>query len=136
MLKRTSSLAKGKMLQSSGSLKESGLKRSQASLGNRNGSLKASGTLSQENKQSLKRIAKNNQERMQKYYKMVEDHRKDHPRMTCEVCGNTFSTCSLDPHHPKGRAGMRLFEFIFCCRRCHNRIHDNPSWAKEKGLLV
>jgi hypothetical protein len=22
------------------------------------------------------------------------------------------------------------------CRPCHQRIHDNPAWAKEQGYLV
>jgi hypothetical protein len=26
--------------------------------------------------------------------------------------------------------------FMAVCRPCHNKIHDNPAWARDKGYLI
>lgn len=59
---------------------------------------------------------------------------KDHP--VCEVCG---LEPSVDLHHKKGRSGDLLFDtkfFMAVSRKCHDRIHQNPKWAKESGFLI
>lgn len=52
----------------------------------------------------------------------------------CEVCDRE----ATDIHHKSGR-GRNTCEkltFLAVCRPCHQRIHDNPAWAKEQGYLV
>jgi hypothetical protein len=52
----------------------------------------------------------------------------------CEICGGE----ATDIHHKSGR-GKNLCEkrtFMAVCRADHDRIHQNPAWAKEKGYLV
>lgn len=41
----------------------------------------------------------------------------------------------MDPHHPAGRNGDKLYDFFLVCRYLHIWIHENPVEAKEKGLL-
>lgn len=38
----------------------------------------------------------------------------------------------------RGRGGSILDpdNVLALGRRCHNRVHDNPKWATERGLLV
>lgn len=53
----------------------------------------------------------------------------------CRVCGIE----ATDIHHKKGRTGHLLTDirfFLPVCRRCHQRIELNPSWAKEKGYSL
>lgn len=52
----------------------------------------------------------------------------------CEVCGNFAS----DIHH-KAKRGKNLCNmetFMSVCRMCHNRIHDNPAWARQNNYLI
>jgi hypothetical protein len=42
-------------------------------------------------------------------------------------------------HHKYGRAGWLLNAtryWISVCRTCHERIHSNPAWARQRGLLA
>lgn len=43
---------------------------------------------------------------------------------------------ATEPHHPQGRIGKNIHKFIPVCSDCHRRIHDNPKWAEENGLLI
>lgn len=55
-----------------------------------------------------------------------------HPN--CEICQRPAD----DIHHKRGR-GKFLCDtstFMATCRFCHNRIHDNPGWARENGYLI
>lgn len=52
----------------------------------------------------------------------------------CEVCG-----CPATDIHHKAKRGKNLYNmatFMAVCRPCHNKIHDNPAWAREKGYLI
>jgi hypothetical protein len=54
----------------------------------------------------------------------------------CIVCVDKAST---DIHHMDGRHNARLNNTLLwlpVCRRCHDLIHANPSWARENGYLV
>lgn len=41
----------------------------------------------------------------------------------------------LEPHHPAGRIGLKLFHFIMICRECHDWIHANAKQARIDGCL-
>jgi len=70
-----------------------------------------------------------------KEYRMVVIRlKRKHP--ICEVpkCGAK----SVDPHHTRGRAGPlytdeRYIKMV--CRKCHDRIRDDVSWARSVGML-
>ena len=52
----------------------------------------------------------------------------------CEVCG-----CPATDIHHKAKRGKNLYNmetFMAVCRLCHNKIHDNPAWARELGYLI
>ncbi len=52
----------------------------------------------------------------------------------CEVCG-----CPATDIHHKAKRGKNLYNmetFMATCRLCHNKIHDNPAWARELGYLI
>jgi hypothetical protein len=43
-----------------------------------------------------------------------------------------------DPHHSRGRVGRLLLDERFwrpVCRRHHDRVKDDPTWARAVGLL-
>jgi 5-methylcytosine-specific restriction endonuclease McrA len=68
-----------------------------------------------------------------KIYKVARElYLNKHPN--CEVCGNV----AMDIHH-KAKRGKNLSNmetFMAVCRICHNRIHDNPAWARENNYLI
>lgn len=52
----------------------------------------------------------------------------------CAVCGGM----ATDVHH-KARRGvnyLNVLHFLPTCRTCHQRVHDNPQWARENGYLL
>lgn len=53
----------------------------------------------------------------------------------CQVCGKRKST---DCHHKskRGKNYLNVETFMAVCRSCHDRIHANPKWARENGLLI
>lgn len=65
----------------------------------------------------------------------------------CKVCENLriegfivpgMIQPSVDVHHIRGRVGRLLTAvqfFLPVCRRHHDMIRDNPSWAKAKGYI-
>lgn len=57
------------------------------------------------------------------------------PFAQCHVCRSTTDIREMDFHHPNGRIGDNLFNFVTVCRPCHNWIHQNPKKAKELGYL-
>ena len=53
----------------------------------------------------------------------------------CEVCGGM----ATEIHHVKGRMGELLINpdyFLAVCRKCHDNIESNPTWAKENGYSL
>lgn len=56
---------------------------------------------------------------------------EQHP--PCQLCGAQ----ATDIHH-KAKRGKNLNNvdtWMAVCRKCHNRIEDNKSWARANGLL-
>jgi len=53
----------------------------------------------------------------------------------CEVC---MKAKTSDVHHTKGRGRfyMDVDTWLSVCRPCHDKIHKEPKWAREKGYLV
>ena len=52
--------------------------------------------------------------------------------------GRSYCPLSVDIHHMNGRTGWRLndeSEWLAVSREAHERIHQNPSWARERGYL-
>lgn len=52
----------------------------------------------------------------------------------CPDCGRP--TEHWEPHHPAGRACELILIFVWICHDCHQRIHDNGTWARETGRLL
>lgn len=53
----------------------------------------------------------------------------------CQSCGAP----ATEVHHKALRRGDKLIDtnyFMSICRTCHDRIHNNPQWAEEKGYLI
>jgi hypothetical protein len=68
------------------------------------------------------------------YSKLRKEYLTACPR--CQCCTLAPST---EIHHRRGRFKSRLNEveyWLAICRPCHERIHHNPAWAYEKGLLI
>lgn len=46
---------------------------------------------------------------------------------------------ATDIHHTKGRTGTNYLDettWLAVSREMHERIHNNPSWARERGYLL
>lgn len=42
----------------------------------------------------------------------------------------------MDPHHLQGKkTPATIVKFVWICRECHRKTHDNPAWAEGVGLL-
>jgi hypothetical protein len=63
----------------------------------------------------------------------------------CQCCGTKLETITpANIHHflPRSQSGsddqknLILLCSTFQGDNCHSRVHNNPSWAKEKGFLA
>lgn len=82
----------------------------------------------------MRRVSKTRQKENKLYAQVRKDYLTTHPR--CQVC---VTQPACDIHHRRGRWKSRLYDatyFLAVCRPCHDRIHHNPEWAYEKGLLL
>ena len=92
-----------------------------------------------------KQIAKRSNKRAKQereYAKVRDQYLNDHP--ICEVhrepvgeIGGMLYYCQAsEVHHKRGRIGKYLTDtryFLAVCREAHDKIENNPSWAREKG---
>jgi 5-methylcytosine-specific restriction endonuclease McrA len=80
----------------------------------------------------LKQVSDKRKHLNKEYASVRREYFEKHPR--CEICENQAS----DIHHKKkrGKNLSNIDSFMAVCRLCHNRIHDNPAWAKEMGYLI
>ena len=65
------------------------------------------------------------------YEKAKDEFMDRHPCPACRSCGRP----AHDWHHPRGRHGENAGRIVPVCRQCHDRIHRNPAWATDAGLL-
>ena len=62
-----------------------------------------------------------------------KEHLAEFP--ACVVCGHAATTV----HHAKGRIGPLIHDkryFKSACMPCHEKIEDNPVWAKKMGYSI
>jgi hypothetical protein len=90
-------------------------------------------------KTPLKRVSKTRQKALNTYSKLRQSFLQELP--LCEVCPTVKMdqrNQSTDVHHKKGRGKhyLDVDSWLSVCRQCHDRIHVNPSWAREKGYLL
>jgi 5-methylcytosine-specific restriction endonuclease McrA len=82
----------------------------------------------------LRRISKKRKQQLDIYSDLRREHLLAHP-----YCRNCLKPAT-DIHHrkPRGRGGKLNdpTNFVSVCRQCHKKIHDNPKWAEEIGLLI
>ena len=84
-------------------------------------------------KTPMRRVSKKRQKENKEYSVLRKGFLKKLP--ICEVC---MTAAATDVHHMDKR-GKNLNEvgtWLAVCRPCHDKIHSNPSWAREKGYLV
>lgn len=71
------------------------------------------------------------------YRKRVKEWIKDKICVSCS--GIIHLTKAAECHHKFGRRGRLLnWEngWVALCSDCHHKIHNNPAWAREVGLLA
>jgi hypothetical protein len=91
------------------------------------------GIVSRKPRQRIKPVSTRRKAENAEYTKLRREFLVAHP--TCLVCKGQ----ATEIHHACGRQGKRLLDVEFfrqLCAPCHRRVHDNPAWAKERGLLV
>lgn len=92
-----------------------------------------SGDVSRKPRQRIKPVSTRRKAENAEYTKLRREFLAAHP--ACLVCKGQAS----EIHHACGRQGKRLLDVEFfrqLCSSCHRRVHENPAWAKERGLLV
>jgi len=80
-------------------------------------------------RRSKKRTIQNNQYLLDRAM-YLRGHR------SCQVCGIRGST---QIHHKRGRIGKALLDqdfWLAVCFWCHERITNEPQWAKEHGYRL
>lgn len=90
-------------------------------------------TAMKRNRSPIRKRSKKGASQDRIYTKLKKQLLEEHP--VCQVCDTKRAT---DCHHTKGR-GVNFLNypsFKAVCRSCHDRIHQNPSWARANGLLV
>lgn len=115
----------------SGLKRGQGLPRSSTGLPQSSNKMQTTQPISQ--KTALKEQSKLQSRRLKKYFQIAD---QDPYEQTCAVCEIEGTRDTLDRHHPSGRVGGNLYNYIYCCRYCHMYIHEHPIWAKEKGYLT
>jgi len=53
----------------------------------------------------------------------------------CAACGKLCSKGMMEPHHPRGRQGRRLLEYVYCHHECHMWLHHNPNGTSVPANL-
>lgn len=90
----------------------------------------------EENKQKNINPFSEKRNKQLKLYRQVRDvYMKE--KTICEV--NECARKSEDLHHKNGRIGEMLYNtayFMAVCRSCHQKIHNNPSWARNNNYLI
>ena len=83
-------------------------------------------------RKSITPISKKMQEKLSIYRKLRDEYMIAHPY--CECCGSA----STDLHHKKPRRYYLndVSVFMAVCRGCHDKIHREDAWAREKGYLL
>jgi 5-methylcytosine-specific restriction endonuclease McrA len=92
-----------------------------------------SGNVSRKPRQRIKPVSAKRARENAEYTKLRREFLAANP--ACLVCKGQ----ATEIHHACGRQGKRLLDVEFfrpLCSGCHRRVHDNPAWAKERGLLV
>lgn len=81
----------------------------------------------------LRKVSKRQSARNRAYTPLRRAFLTAHP--ICQVCRAQQAT---DIHHMAGRGSNTNDPdtFLATCRRCHDGIHVNPSWARAHGWLV
>ena len=60
----------------------------------------------------------------------------DRGLQTCPVCDQLGDKSKMDRHHIAGRSvGNNILHYVYCCRPCHKKIHDDVEWAESAGFL-
>ena len=91
------------------------------------------GEVSRKPRQRIKPVSAKRRAENAEYTKLRQEFLAAHP--ACLVCKGQ----AMEIHHACGRQGKRLLDVEFfrpLCSGCHRKVHDNPAWAKERGLLV
>lgn len=80
----------------------------------------------------LPSVSQQQKERNRIYKDLRDEYLKTHG--ICECCNQAIAE---DIHHKAGRIGDNLFKhFLAVCRPCHQRIEENPEWAKDNGFSI
>lgn len=80
----------------------------------------------------MKQISDRHKKRLKEY----NEHLKSLPdEVRCAACGGLSDSDYLDKHHPAGRRKSSYFFVFLLHPECHRRVHDNPKWAEQNGLL-
>lgn len=84
-------------------------------------------------KTPLKRVSKRRSKEMKEYSILRKEFLTNLPM--CEVCMKANAT---DVHHKAGRGKhyLDVESWLSTCRTCHDKIHKEPAWAREKGFLI
>ncbi len=53
----------------------------------------------------------------------------------CAVCGVKAQSSTMERHHPAGRRKTAFCFTVLLHSQCHRKVHENPLWAQEQGLL-
>jgi 5-methylcytosine-specific restriction endonuclease McrA len=72
-------------------------------------------------------------------YQAVRDARRAHAHGLCEIAGPTCTRWGTEVHHvlPRSKGGADEFgNCLLTCQMCHAHAHNNPAWARERGVLA
>ena len=83
-------------------------------------------------RKGLRKVSPRKQAINAQYNKQAKAFKIAHP--VCQICQ---CTPTKDVHHIRRRGPFLLEEstWLAVCRWCHDHLHSNASWAREKGYL-
>jgi len=96
--------------------------------------IKKEGSTYSTQRKKIKHISDKRAEELKIYRHERDKYMAIHVKCECG-CGKD----SQDLHHKNGRLGKMVYNvyyFMAVTRECHDRIHNNPEWARKKGYLI
>jgi len=86
----------------------------------------------------VRKVSKKRQRENRQYARAKREWKAFLVGLNCWYCRNCGGKPSDSPHHFRGRAG-KLFTyhgfFVPLCADCHDKVHHEQDWARQRGLL-
>lgn len=87
-------------------------------------------------KKTINKVSVKRKEQLGEYKDLRGKYLSENPHCEVKECPNTATEIHHKRHERTNKHLNDVTQFMSVCRRCHNKIHENPEWAKKYGYLI